>query len=326
MYGQDNYGLQQGGMYGSPYGAQDAMGPSKPLMGAPNNMGRRRMNLVASVFALFLPWGLFCGVFALQSFSLRYTSPALCTGITVAIGVPLFLFTAWKIFWSLKTLIYGQPFVDTGSNTLWTLFIGVTMCVAFALAVLGGSYNYNQYMRPIFDVTALNSYVSVNPTTMRGQELMDAGKVQFVSGANLDFRLANGFKNTDVYCVAPITVDNAVLSSYDFWAVGKNCCSDQQADFKCGAYNLEGAKGGVRVTSDADRDFYRLAVQQAQSSHAIKAIHPLFFTWTTDASTSVEDAERAGYQGLLVGMFGHFLFQSLLVVTAVACFAKVRIN
>ena len=31
---------------------------------------------------------------------------------------------------------------------------------------------------------------------------MDAGKVQFVAGAGLDVRLANGFKNTDVFCAA----------------------------------------------------------------------------------------------------------------------------
>ena len=33
------------------------------------------------------------------------------------------------------------------------------------------------------------------------QELMDAGRVQFVSGANINLNLANGFKNTDIYCV-----------------------------------------------------------------------------------------------------------------------------
>ena len=32
---------------------------------------------------------------------------------------------------------------------------------------------------------------------------MDAGRVQFVAGANINLNLANGFKNTDIYCVAP---------------------------------------------------------------------------------------------------------------------------
>ena len=57
--------------------------------------------------------------------------------------------------------------------------------------------------------------------------------------------------------VAPITLNGASLASYDFWAVGKNCCSDQMADFRCGAFKGLGAKGGVRVTDDVDRDFYR---------------------------------------------------------------------
>ena len=58
-------------------------------------------------------------------------------------------------------------------------------------------------MRGIYDVQSLNAFVEVNPATMRGQELMDAGRVQFVAGANINFNLANGFKNTDTYCVAP---------------------------------------------------------------------------------------------------------------------------
>lgn len=123
---------------------------------------------------------------------------------------------------------------------------------------------------------------------------MDAGRVQFVSGTELDLKLANGFKNTDVFCVAPITLNGASLASYDFWAVGKNCCSDQMADFRCGASAGLGPKGGVRVTDDVDRDFYRLAVQQAQSAHAIKAVHPLFFEWTENALEQLTNDERVG--------------------------------
>ena len=41
---------------------------------------------------------------------------------------------------------------------------------------------------------------------------MDAGKVQFVAGASLDFHLANGFKNTDVFCAALACVSGVVSS------------------------------------------------------------------------------------------------------------------
>jgi len=298
----------------------------KPLMGPPPQAKRQRLNVVACVVSLFVPWAVFCVVATMLSSSLRFSSPVLVQVIIVMVAVPLVLYTAYRVYITFKTLWHGVHLAETGSNTLWTLFVCVTCAVALVLAVMLGSYNYKMNMQAIFDVGALSAYVSVNPMTMRGQELMDAGRVQFVDGANLDLKLSNGFKNTDVYCVAPITVSDAVLASYDFWAVGKNCCSDQKADFKCGAYNAVGAKGGVRLTNDVDRDFYRLAVQQAASSHAIKAIHPLFFEWTSDAAESLEAMEREGYKCLLTGILGHFLFQAVLVAMALTCFSKIRFD
>ncbi|CAE7251994.1 unnamed protein product [Symbiodinium natans] len=299
------------------------MGPSKPLMGPPQAMTRQRVNLVGIIMALFVPWFVFIAICGLWSFKLRYISPGVVIAITVSLGVLLGLYTLYRVQLSCRAVIFGHfHLVETGRFAVWLLFIAVTASIAFVLGLLMGSYNYQTNMRSIFDVVSLNSYVEVNPSTMRGQELMDAGKVQFVAGAGLDVRLANGFKNTDVFCVAPITVNNLVLASYDFWAVGKNCCSDQQADFKCGAYNSDGPKGGLRITSDEDRDFYRLAVQQAESAYAIKAIHPLFFEWTADSSKQVQDDERAGYQMFLIGIIGHFAFQAFLVMISVACFTK----
>jgi len=287
---------------------------------------RQRVNVVAAILALFIPWGVFCGMACLWSSYMRFSSPLLVSAITGGIAIPLVLYTFYRVYLTFKALWMRTFFADTGASTGWTLVICVTSLVAFLLGVMLGRYDYKQNMQSIYDVDALNAYVSVNPVIMRGQELMDAGRVQFVEGANLDLNLANGFKNTDVFCVAPITVNNAVLASYDFWAVGKNCCSDQTNDFKCGSYNAVGSKGGIRSTNDVDRDFYRLAVQQAMSSHAIKAIHPLFFEWTTDAAESLAERELAGYQCLLMGILGHFCFQAVLVALAMLCFTKLRFD
>ncbi|CAE7233003.1 unnamed protein product [Symbiodinium pilosum] len=323
MYGKDNYAMQQGNPYGGAYA--DEIGQRKPLMGPPQMMTRQRINLIGIIMALFVPWFVFILMSALWSFKLRYTSPGVVIAITLSLGILLGLYTLYRVQLSCRAIMFGQfHLVETGRFSVWFLFIAVTASIAFLLGLLIGSYNYQTNMRSIFDLVSLNSYVEVNPATMRGQELMDAGKVQFVAGATLDFHLANGFKNTDTFCVAPITVNNMVLASYDFWAVGKNCCSDQQADFKCGAYNADGPKGGLRITNDEDRDFYRLAVQQAESAYAIKAIHPLFFEWTGDSSQQVQDDERAGYQTFLVGIMAHFGFQAFLVMTSVACFTKNR--
>ncbi|CAJ1355738.1 unnamed protein product [Effrenium voratum] len=321
MYGKD-HGMQPGNPYAA--FAQDEISQSKPLMGPPKMATRTRVNLVGVIVSLFIPWLVFIAIFSLWSFQIRYSSPGTVVAITLAIGIPLGLYCLYRVQLSCRALFGQYHLVETGRFTMWSLFIAVTAVIAFCLGMLSGSYNYAQNMRGTFDVQSLNAYVDVNPATMRGQELMDAGKVQFVAGADLDFRLANGFKNTDIFCVAPITVNGANLASYDFWAVGKNCCSDQQSDFKCGAYKNSGIKGGVRITDDVDRDFYRLAVQQAMSAHAIKAIHPLFFEWTSDSSAQMLEDERAGYQIFLMGIMGHFVFQGILVAIAVGCFAKNR--
>lgn len=327
MYTQENYGIHQGTPYGSLYSPEDTINASKSLMQPPFQCKRKRINVISTIIALFVPWLVFCGIASLWSFSLRYTSPALTWVITLAVGVPLGLLTIYSLYQTYTEIRRGQyQVVETGHHAAWTLFILITCCVAFVLALCLGVSNYQQSMRGNFDVSALSSYTGVNPATMRGQELMDAGKVTFVDGADLDLRYANGFRNTDVYCVAPITVNNAVLASYDFWAVGKNCCSDDKPDFKCGDISHHGSMGGVRIVSDTDRDFYRLAVQQSSSAHAIKAIHPLFFRWTSDPAEEQEALERVGYQWILAGMLGYFMFQLILVVLALTCFTKLRLE
>ncbi|CAK9035441.1 Pentatricopeptide repeat-containing protein [Durusdinium trenchii] len=321
MYGKDNYGAS-----GNPYAQFQGqeMGPSKPLMGPPQLTTRTRINLIGVLVSLFVPWFVFLAMFALWSFQLRYSAPGKVLTITIILGTILGLFCLYRVQLSCRALWGNYDLVERGRFSVWSLFIAITAIVAFALGLSTGSFNYSEHMRGIYDVQSLNAYVEVNPATMRGQELMDAGRVQFVSGANVDLNLADGFKNTDVYCVAPITLNGASLASYDFWAVGKNCCSDKLADFRCGAYKSQGLKGGVRITDDVDRDFYRLAVQQAQSAHAIKAIHPLFFEWTENSFDQMMEDERAGYQVFLMSMLGHFIFQAILVAIAVTCFTKNR--
>merc|ERR1740121_3126179 len=101
----------------------------------------------------------------------------------------------------------------------------------------------------------LNTYSDVDPSQMKGQQLMDAGRIVFTQNSKLDIRRSMSFKNLDSYCVAPITIGNenttyAALASYDFWAVGINCCSDNTADFHCGEFDNSKAHAGLRLMRD----------------------------------------------------------------------------
>merc|ERR1719408_1104993 len=131
-----------------------------------------------------------------------------------------------------------------------------------------------------------------------------------------------GFKNLEIYCVAPIVAGKEVLPTYDFWAVGVNCCSGNRADFHCGEFNNAHAGAGLRLMRDDQRSFYRLAVQQAEAAYNIRADHPLFFYWMQDPVAEVAAWMDEGYKWFLLGIFSHFLLQLVLVIIACLAFSK----
>jgi hypothetical protein len=273
---------------------------------------RKRINVVAIGLSLFMPWLLFCLIFAMLSFSWHFRVPVVCETIAWIVG----LFFGIMVVLTFLSIVRKRAGDEPDEAPTWKLFMYATALIAVILGVFFGNRNYILTLQPSFDAMSLQPYIGVDPVLQRGQELMDAGEVTFDPNVTLDLSKAVGFKNVDTYCVAPITkggaVGNLPLNSYDFWAVGKNCCSGAQgAGFACGQWGAE--KGGLRVVRDEERAFYRLAVQQAESAYQIKAIHPLFFH-INDAANHFEEGLRDGYKNFTMGMFAYFGFQVILVV------------
>lgn len=290
---------------------------------------RQRLNVVAILISLFVPWLLFCMIYWTMGFSLHYKNVVICyflvlVGLCIVVVIGILAYNAMKN----KKAARSSQLMATGEASYheptWLMFLFITCLLAWLLGLIGGDVNFFNHMEPYYDIMNLNTYPNVDVSRMRGQQLMDAGKIMFSEGTQLDLSRSMGFKNLELYCVAPIVggSDPKKLPTYDFWAVGMNCCSGNRADFHCGEFNNARAGAGLRLMRDDQRAFFRLAVQQAEAAYRIRADHPLFFYWMQDPVQEVTSYMDEGYKYFLLGIFSHFLFQLFLVVVACLAFAK----
>mmetsp|Transcript_29826 Transcript_29826/g.92662 ORF Transcript_29826/g.92662 Transcript_29826/m.92662 type:complete len:330 (-) Transcript_29826:89-1078(-) len=284
---------------------------------------RRRMNLLPLFIALFVPWALFCTVYATMSFSIHYKDAATAY-LIVSLGFMVVVAMGLMAADSARRRLVGDP---QGGPT-WFVFLFVTCLIAWASGMLAGNANFLENMQPYFEVTSLNLYTGVDPASSRGQMHMDAGRIVFADDAVLDIKKSMGFRNTDTYCVAPISKRSSAdgkperLVSYDYWAVGVNCCSSTGPDFHCGQFSNPHARGGLRLMEDSQRDFFRLAVEEAQAAFHIKAEHPIFFHWMQDPVGTVDHFQDKGYMNFLNGVCSFLMMQTALVAAAMFLFSK----
>eukprot|EP00928_Gymnodinium_smaydae_P087686 TRINITY_DN71919_c0_g1_i1.p1 TRINITY_DN71919_c0_g1~~TRINITY_DN71919_c0_g1_i1.p1 ORF type:complete len:315 (+),score=75.03 TRINITY_DN71919_c0_g1_i1:78-1022(+) len=278
---------------------------------------RQRMNCWPMLLCVLVPSLFFAGVYYACSFSLRYYQPTL----------------AWAIvaFAFLVVCICGvnahigrvrSRALPAEREPSWLCFMFLTLALGWLVAVGLGCYNYKKNMDPYYASQALNQYVDVQVDRVHGQQVMDAGIINFAEGTHLDISQSMGFRSVGTYCVAPIVYGDVKLATYDFWAVGKNCCSGVKADFRCKGFNEPHALGGLRMMSEADRAYYRMAVQQAEATYNIKALHPLFFTWVEDAVSTVDGWREAGHSLYWQGVVTFALVQAFLVATMAMAFSK----
>lgn len=312
MYSSTNASTQQ-----APYMPENNLAIGGLSKGLFEPRPRKRINIVPIFIAIFLPWALFVGVFALLSFSLHYTQSTLVSLLVYLCLVPVLL----SGFFAAQQL--RKRIVGVGRESTWYIFMFVSLLVAWVCGYEFGNTNYSTYTEPYYNINNLMTYTSIDPSSYRGQQLMDAGRVLFTSDAVLRTGFYTGFKNSNLYCVAPITVkvngSYPKQDTYDFWAVGTDCCT---GSFQCGDYNNADAHGGLRLTSNSARAFYRLAVQQAEAAYHIKAMHPLFFTWTQDPLSDTEGYLSDAVQYFLIGIFVFLVVQLFVVVCAVIVFSR----
>lgn len=309
--------------YGGAYGAASMANPwtSKPQTYSQEKKGyqgleprrRKSLNVVSILIALFAPWLEFCFVFAILSFGLHYQQPLVAYAL-IALAFLLGVCIPCVVAADSKR---RQSIEGNSNRRTWFVFLAGTCALAFVIAGLAGESNYFGYMKPYYNIGHLHHYQDIDTNAVLGQNLMDAGWIEFKQDTALDLARSMGFKDHDVYCVAPIVTKAAsgaaAAASVDFWAVGKNCCSGVQADFHCDGFSDPTSRGGVRLMNDDDRLFYRLAVQQAEATYKMTATHPLFFEWVRDTDEATNQYAQRGRLNFFMGISAYFLLQMFLV-------------
>lgn len=237
----------------------------------------------------------------------------------VAVGLILFFrFITFVLF--LMAAFGGKYLKEFYRSSLffwgwWPVFLLVSTAGAAVCGQQIGSYIETTCLGPYFELKKLQAYKGINPDYIPGSRIQDAGLVDFTEFVELD-RAKGGcyMAQGNTYCVSPIVNGGEVKyglagsprsGSYDYFAVGVNCCACPNRDFKCGEWNNPIASGGLRSLDEKSRPFFKLALDDWQASYQKTARNPMFFEWVQDAEWAWKGLwNRALHVGCLAAACG----------------------
>lgn len=260
---------------------------------------------------------------------------------------------AWVIF-SVICLLFGLSYHDSYTE-IWTLIIlgvcvllmiiyqswrqwyesslnRVSVIVAtwlLASVLLGtfvGIFSYDCCIGEYWTSQQLEARQNVLPSEPAGA-YGNAGEIVFADEARVDPSKSVGFKDGNVFCVAPVASD-APMDTVQFWAAGLDCCG-ARGSFVCDdAWNPK-AHGGIVIrngtwsmmTEDI-RAQYLKAVKLAEVTYSIASVkEPIFVRWVSNPGQVELNIWRAG-MGVLLGA----IIISALVCGLQACALHVCLN
>jgi len=270
---------------------------------------RMKMNVVPMFLNVFVPWAAFVLCCGISSFWTMYAHPNFAwTCITF-----VYMFCAFLLFVAVYMRKYDP-------DPTWFTYTAIAFTGMAIWGTTVGQTNFEHWSKPYYQIQDLKAIHGLDGSFTPGKNVMDGGMFFFNPGNHLDNTRSWHFKYKTNYCVAPIiTNTSAPLSmEYSYWAVGKDCCSQSSSDFRCGSWGHLGAAGGIRVTGGEDLDYYRLAVQQAESLYNIMAPAPIFLTWSASPQLEVNSWNEQVFKSFLV-MVTFALIASLFLVTMMTC-------
>lgn len=279
---------------------------------SPNH--RIKMNIVPIFLNVMLPWAVFTFCCSMTSFSVMFNRPAIARSLLVLV---------YMCCAALIALAIQRRRKDT--DPTWYSFAALMMTLGAISGSVVGWYNYNLLTKPYLETMDLRILGNLDAHKELGQNVMDAGIVHFAHGNRIDGFKSWHFKHDTTYCVAPIVGGKGQNSkpatlSYDFWVVGKDCCALGASDFRCGDWQT--ATGGAIRTLDAEAlEYYRLAVEQAETLYDIVAAHPIFFHWSQDPLEEVYSWNTKSFKVFCFAISCFFVFVLFAMVVAIAKFS-----
>lgn len=267
---------------------------------------------------VFIPWAIFVYCFCLSSFYLMYKTPLLAWLCISAV------FVIWLVF--VAVAFCARKYHP---DPTWFTFFSILAAICAVWGILAGLANLREYEDPYYTLQEMRDAkgpngTGVNPSLVSGEDVMDAGVLTFQQGSMFDADRTWHFMKGSLYCVAPIVgpgVSTPLRQTYDFWAIGKDCCSVGASDFRCGSWGSTQAHTGLREVNEADLEYYRLAVQQAASLYDIMAPHPIFLKWSRDPRGEVNGLHTMAFRNFLVFAASNLVFDILAVALASARYA-----
>lgn len=167
---------------------------------------------------------------------------------------------------------------------------------ALLVGAMAGYFNYCTGIRDYYAFWEHNQYTNVWPDEPAAAHA-DASAIVFAVGTSPDSARAAGFiAGRHVYCAAPVRMVASQGSPViQYWAVGKDCCTNQPPTFTCGDA-ASGARSGITLYNRSnifdfavsrDTDFYHTALRQAAALNGLATADvPLLLEWSADVDAS----------------------------------------
>lgn len=216
------------------------------------------------------------------------------------------------------------PWYLRQDDDTWYMFLAIAIGLSCLLGLVLGLYIYGNFSEKFYKLSRLHTHKNVDPV-LEGKAYLDTGAIYFKKDSYVSTAQSIGYKDGNIYCVAPIKFGNDLVKNFDFWAVGVNCCDGFPGNFNCFDHRADSfAHGGLRVVDDGAIPFYRLATQQMGVEFLRSSRNPIFVEWMRDPEAKIRSYFNDARNTWIIGFVVFALCEIAAVVFLANYFWKER--